>query len=169
MHPPAVQFFKEGTEAGKVLEKWWQSLEEARGDRALLRRCATPVEVVFCPAYHRLRRDLNRIGPINDHGLSVIAGLAAHLRDLDVSKPVSAQMAIPRSLGKAPVSDSRFRRLLKVDNRNELFNPLIRIIRLLDGRLNFINLADGIYWWNDSVRRQWAFEYYENAPLNVRE
>ncbi len=47
---------------GKELKKWHASLENNRGDRAALRKCASPADVVFVPAYHALFQDMAEVG-----------------------------------------------------------------------------------------------------------
>lgn len=54
--------FHPGSDWGKVLGKWHVSLGDNRGDRAALRKCASPVDVVFVPAYHTLYQDIAGIG-----------------------------------------------------------------------------------------------------------
>jgi CRISPR system Cascade subunit CasB len=74
-------------------------------------------------------------------------------------------MAMPKSGStNARVSGLRFRRLLKVQNNSDLFEPLIRVVRMLDGNVNISSLANSIYWWNDFTRKDWAFAYYDKAP-----
>ncbi len=50
--------FYPGSDAGRILRKWHASLSDNRGDRAALRKCATPANVVFVPAYHALFHDI---------------------------------------------------------------------------------------------------------------
>ena len=66
--------FDKGSPELQALDAWWQSLDDNRGDRAELRRCGTLAEVVFTPAYHRLRQRLCRCGVVHDDGLAVVAG-----------------------------------------------------------------------------------------------
>lgn len=62
-----------------------------------------------------------------------------------------------------PVSGRRFRRLLERESRDDLYRPMIRIIRLLDRRLSVGALARDMYFWGADVRKRWARSYYENA------
>ena len=74
-------------------------------------------------------------------------------------------MATPKAgSDRARVSGLRFRRLLKISDREELYQPLIRIVRLLGGQANILSLADDIYFWGENVRKNWAYAYYETAP-----
>jgi CRISPR system Cascade subunit CasB len=52
-------------------------LDENRGDRAELRRCRSPAEVAFVPAFYRLRvRAPENLDP---ERLAVVAGILSHL------------------------------------------------------------------------------------------
>ncbi|NJD52998.1 MAG: type I-E CRISPR-associated protein Cse2/CasB [Candidatus Methanoperedens sp.] len=152
--------------ARDVLLEWWKGLENSRGDRAALRRCHNPTEVAFNPAFHRLRMKFKHFGYVNPESLALIAGILSHVRSNNEKVHFAEQMAAPRSgSNNACVSGLRFRRLLKLYD-NELFEPLIRIVHMLDGTVNIPVLANSIYWWNvnESTRKEWAFKYYEKAP-----
>jgi CRISPR system Cascade subunit CasB len=157
--------FRNNMDAQKVLLTWWRDLDAARGDRAELRRAATPAAVAFSPVFHRLLHSLQRIGRPSAESLAGVAGVLSHIKEHDGSGVFAAQMASPKAGGdRARVSGLRFRRLLKIPDREDLYQPLIRTVRLLDGRANLISLADGIYFWGENVRKQWAYSYYEKTP-----
>lgn len=157
--------FNDNPELQKALLEWWEALAEARGERAELRRAKTPTEVAFCPAFHHLLHSLRRVAQPLPSSLAVIAGVLAHVKEPDMHVPFAAQMATPKpGADRARVSGLRFRRLLKTADREELYQPLIRTVRLLEARVNLLSLADGIYFWGDNVRKQWAYSYYDKAP-----
>lgn len=168
-----LSFKKDSPEVQKLIE-WWDELENKyRGERAVLRRCSTLSEVIFSPAYHRLRSALVRIGSVNDDGLAIVAGLAARVKDDNGNSPIAEQMAMPKngSKDKAKVSNLRFRRLLKVKNREELFIAMTRIVALLGGMANLQSLARSVYLWDTryiDIRKEWAFEYFSKAPEDER-
>lgn len=157
--------FSNNPESQKVLVDWWQGLEQARGDRAELRRAATPTEVAFCPSFHRLLQSLRRFSSPVPASLAVAVGVLAHVKTHDASKVLAAQMATPKTgSDRARVSGLRFRRLLQIPDREELYQPLIRTVRLLGGQANIFSLADDVYFWGENVRKNWAYAYYETAP-----
>jgi len=158
-----LRFDKDSPEL-QALDTWWRSLDDNRGDRAELRRCGTLAEVVFTPAYHRLRQSVCRSGAVHDDGLALVAGLVAKVKSNATDYTVAGQMATGKSDGSARVSGLRFRRLLKVKEREEFFTAMARIIALLGGAVNLQSLAQSAYFWNDRTRKQWAFEYYSQAP-----
>ena len=158
--------FKRDEDAREVLMGWWKGLERSRGDRAELRRCHGPMEVAFSPAFHGLLKSLEKASPsMNKEALVVIVGVLSHVKENDPSKSLAQQMATPGSSGNNPcVSGLRFRRLLEIKFREQLYEPLIRIVSLLNGRANIADLADSIYYWGGNVRKRWAYDYYAQAP-----
>lgn len=163
MSTSSLRFDKDSPEL-QALDAWWRSLDDNRGDRAELRRCGTLAEVVFTPAYHRLRQSVCRSGAVHDDGLALVAGLVARVKSNALDHTVAGQMATGKSDGSARVSGLRFRRLLKVKEREEFFTAMGRVIALLSGTVNLQSLAKSAYFWNDITRKQWAFEYYSQAP-----
>ena len=161
------RLFQAGDDSAAILRAWWEGLERDRGERALLRRASTPTELVFSPAYHRLLSLLQQRGyMVNREALAAVAGLASHVKgDAGTDKRLAQQMASPKPGGSgAKVSGLRFRRLLAVIQRDELYPFLIRVIRLLGGKVNLLALANAVYWWNEKTRKQWAYDYYATAP-----
>jgi CRISPR system Cascade subunit CasB len=156
--------FKKGSPEARELIEWWKGLDEDRGDRAVLRRSHNLAEVVFSPAYHRLRLTVNHFGEVDDDRLALIVGLSARVKSEDNSGSIAEQMATGKPDGSARVSGLRFRRLLKVKNPEDLFTAMTRIIALLGGAANIQSLAQSVYLWNDITRKEWAFNYYSKAP-----
>lgn len=166
---PLARLFAEADDSSRILLAWWANLQERPGDRAVLRRSSNPVEVVFCPAFHRLLGDIRSagypLGPEAAAGMAVVGGLAAHVREVSTEGSLARQMGAPRATGAgARVSGLRFRRLLAVPTRDDLFPALVRVIRLLDGRVDLLDLARSSFWWGDRTRKRWAYEYYEASP-----
>ena len=151
-----------------ALSTWWEGLDEARGDRAMLRRCHSSIEVAFIPAYHRLRLSLERFGNVDPDRLALIAGVLSHLKEntrKNSTITFAQQLATPKKTGdRAVMSGLRFRRLLQVENPDDLYQAMIRAVRLLGGTADIYTLARGVYWWNETTKKTWAFEYYEKAP-----
>lgn len=157
-----AQLFGTGAEASKVLKDWWSGLDNDRASRAELRRCKEVTGVYFVPAFHRL------IGALSPHmreqqswkeRVALIVQILAHVKRDDHSLPVAKQMSQKRGNHNA-ISQVRFRRLLE-DTREELPSSLIRVIGILDGAINIADLAESVYFWGDSVKRKWCFDYYE--------
>jgi CRISPR system Cascade subunit CasB len=154
----------------RVVMRWWSAgISDRRapaGPRAELRRARTVEEVFFAPLFHELRHELSSTGWTRPDRLALVAGVLAHVRDLDASKGIASQMAAPRSGGAEPrVAPTRFRRLLRLresgEELDQLFNQLRRALALLDHRANVADLARSCYWWGPETRRRWSLKYYE--------
>jgi len=166
MNSPYLRFEKDSLEYRTLIE-WWRGLDKNRGERAVLRRSRAFSEIVFSPAYHRLRSALLHHGTVDDDGLALLAGLAVHVKVQSEGSSIAEQMATGKPDGSARVSGLRFRRLLKVKERAELFGAMIRIIALLGGTTNIQSLAQSMYFWNDRTRKRWAYEYYTKAAAEA--
>ena len=162
MSSPFLRFAKDSPEY-QALADWWRALENDRGERALLRRCRSLAEVVFTPTYHRLRQAVARFGTVNDDSLALVAGLVARVKSDADDGRIAEQMATGKPDGSARVSGLRFRRLLKVQDTEELLSAMSRTIALLGDTVNLQSLAQSVYWWNDQTRKKWAFDYYSKA------
>jgi CRISPR system Cascade subunit CasB len=165
-------------EVQDALISWWKELDTVRGDRAALRQCHNPLEVVFTPAFHRLKLRLEPFGSVSpDHreNLAIVAGVLSYVKEYrykghesNFQRSFAVQMASPPlkwiPVKRACVSDLRFRQLLKIDDPEKLYTTMIRLVRLLGGSVDIVSLANGIYWWNERTKQEWAYAYYENAP-----
>lgn len=141
----------------KALHTWWKGLDHNRGARAELRRARSINEVMMIPSFHFARRKFIKFFPqqVDQLRLAMILGLLSH-----VKQPTSVKLAKQMSMGDRPrVSELRFKRLLRCE-RDELYQPLVRVIRLLDGQVNIGDLAKLCFYWDDHIRKELAFDYY---------
>ncbi len=96
------RWYLTSVETDEVLKKWWNDLHTNHaGERAQLRRCNSPAEVAFHPAYIRLLRALQKAefkGDDRDFRIASVAGLLAHL------KPVNPQIATVTADDKEPTT-----------------------------------------------------------------
>jgi CRISPR system Cascade subunit CasB len=148
------------------LYAWWESLEDRRGDRAELRRCRSLDPVMLTEAYHRFRKRMTKTGlTFREDQLAAVAGLLSHVQEHAPDQhELGTQMAGGESQDeKATVQGLRFRRLLQQEDREDLYRSLIRVVRLLDRRVNVGALARDVFYWGPSVRKRWARTYYEHA------
>jgi len=149
--------FSKGSTATKTLTKWWQGLEQNKGIRAELRRCATPNAVILHPAFQAL---CTRVKPQPQElrQLASVVGLLAQVQHT-TTQTLARQMA-----GNPPVvSELRFRRLLQRE-RDDLYHAMIPILHVLDHRANLPDLIESVFYWGDPVRKRWAFDYFPNTP-----
>jgi CRISPR system Cascade subunit CasB len=160
-----------------ILLEWWAALEADKGERADLKRAENPLRVAFSPAYHHLLHRLQeagyRLGTGGRERLAVLAGLAAQVKQhTDNGRSLAAQMGSPK-LGsdKATVSELRFRRILAIDDLDDLYTQLRRALSLLDETANLVDLARVLFRWRPIAeqnpydpRKNWAYDYYAAAP-----
>ncbi len=164
-----ARLFADDDESAAILLRWWADLSRRRGERAELRRASTPAEVIFCPGYHRLLGELRSAGYVPGAsaaaGLAIVAALAAHVETNAPTGSFARQMAEPAGPQRgARVSGLRFRRLLAFPDRDQLLPALVRALRLTGGKARVLELARSAFFWGDSVRKRWAYDYYESAP-----
>ncbi len=173
------EFKFEWEECGKKIVAWWEDLTSQgesgkkadSGGRAELRRCRSVLEVQLCPAFHRLHNRLPGWPPGQQDRLAVIAGVLAHVkarpaRDEGQRTPsLGRLMALPKKPGGPQrVSGLRFRRLIQVPDRVELYPRLVRVLAQLDHTADVWSLARDIYFWGPNVQQAWAYDYYALAP-----
>ncbi|MCS6944995.1 MAG: type I-E CRISPR-associated protein Cse2/CasB [Sutterellaceae bacterium] len=138
---------------------WWRRLEQNRGERAELRRCANLLQVMQTEAFHAARLRLMAAGLSEADSrkprLPAIVALAAHVKGLsDQSVPETF------SSGDRPaVSPQRFRQILETASDDELFARLRRVLPLVDSAINLRALAADVWHWGDNVRKRWVYDY----------
>ena len=157
--------FTRGSEEEQIIRHWWADLNHSRGDRAMLRRCRSPADVIMVPAYHRLRLALVDGWYVNNQKLAVVAGVIAHLDTDANSASCAEQMAKPKENGApSKVSGLRFRRILKTDTPDEEYMALVRTVHLMGRTANLSDLAASAYKWNEYTKKNWEIEYDSGAP-----
>ncbi len=152
---------------------WWKTLNENRGDRAELRRCRSPAEVAFVPAFYRLKMKTPQ--NLDPEKLAAVAGILSHVDSLpetDRRETIAGLFARPAEGGTTPrISDPRFRRILRVADYDytELYPVLTRLIRQIDRKVPTSavpSLIWGVYKWDQKTKRSWAEAYYEHVTRN---
>lgn len=157
---PTVSF-DSNSAVGQVLRDWWESLRDDKASRAQLRRAPDLTRVVLTPGFQRLVRRLRargfpaQLSPDQQDRLAVIAGVLAHLASADGRRLPDAM----RGDDKPKVSELRFRRLLESPTLDDLFSGLRRTLPLIGAAADPAKLANDIWFWGDTVRKQWAYEY----------
>lgn len=132
--------------------RWWASLEHHTGDRANLRRCHTVNDVQLEPAYHKLLAILDN-PYINHDQLAVMAGVLSHITTNNERSSTATQLA-------ECMSELRFRRLLSVNEPDDLMLAMIRAVAMLKGSTYIIDIANAAYSWDDETKKAWALDYF---------
>lgn len=165
-----------------TLRKWHEDLQEKRGERASLRRSVTVNDACLSEGLRSLLMQTHTLWKIAGQewrftALALTAAVAANVKTIDVRQTFAAQLG--QMTGNTPVmSERRFTRLLAVKTPDELLRQLRRAVKLLNGAVNLMSLAEDIFRWcqeNDDLlnhhRRQqrpteflrirWALDYYQ--------
>ncbi len=138
-----------------ALRQWWAWLDENRGERAKLRRCETPEDVLLQSGFHQLCKKLPKWEESDLIALAAVAGLLSHLAyvpevsDVDFSR----QLGRPKDGGdRAAMSELRFQQLMASEGIDEFYSRLRRAIQLLKRNGNIISIADGVFHWSREQR-----------------
>ena len=174
------KLFEPDHEVSKVLMEWWENLKMNKGDRAELRRCKSLEELQQTSAYQRccwrlintLKKNEPHMKPSREQW-AIIIGLATHIEENRAQftakdgemKPHYFGWQIAEGQEKPKLSELRFRRLLKINKRVKLFRFLIQVIRLLDKKVNLLDLARMVFYWGETTKTNLAYQYYEKAKL----
>lgn len=175
-------YFSSKHPVGEFLLDWHDSLRDARkADRAELKRCKTLEKIQQSSAFQRCYWQLiNKFEkPPSKKQLALILGIAAHVREniafketdgKKIQNKFGCQLAKGSNLNKGKekpeVSELRFRRLLRINDRERLFPYLCSLIRFLDGKVNLLALQELGFYWGDKAKTRLAYEYYEIAVLD---
>jgi len=173
--PPRL--FEEGHPVSVALLECWESLLQNKGDRAELRRCKNLDDVQKTSAYQRnfwKLIDKFRQGgnSVSHEQMATIIVLSAYVDENKAAHEESGEnkadfFGYQISCGEKPkLSELRFRRLLKINDREKLFRFLIQVIRLLDKKVNLLDLLLIAYFWGDKTKTELAYKYYEKANLD---
>lgn len=173
----------ERTDRGAAALAWWRGLQGdpdtgRPGDRAALarlRRCASTVEAMAEPAVVDLYRRFGFPPAQARDRLPTVATVAmvlAHVREHAAGHPAHAIGLRSPNDDDPPLKPLRFRRLLTIDDDEELARDMRRLATIANRKLDVARLARALLLWNhpeygDRVRAEWAFHYYaagEAAP-----
>ncbi|MCK9547591.1 MAG: type I-E CRISPR-associated protein Cse2/CasB [Sphaerochaeta sp.] len=152
-----------------VIVTWWERLQEPanRGMKAELRRARGADDVALQGPYYALlakimaMEDLGVLKRSIPYRLPSVIGVLAHVKSNNPKVEVAEAMgAKKKGSDQALVSDLRFRRILRLEEGDELYTTMIRVTRMLDGSVNVADLASSIFFWNEKTRKRWASQYY---------
>lgn len=149
---------------------WWRELASRPGDRAALRRAATVNDALMVPSAHHLAHRVRSAGMRSPRRVALLAALLAQARSCETEGDPLAMRLGKKDGNRAAFSESRFRRLLRASDDDDLLLQLRRAIRMLDDRIHLPSLTDAIRFWSfDSGKQvrtmtEWACDYYASAP-----
>ena len=163
MEKPTYRFLKEPATRDKLLE-WWVWLDGNRGDRARLRRVESPDDLLFTGAFSRFLTEMPDSWSDSGHlpGSALVAAILAQVKGNVTSSSFATQLATPKESGDKPrMSELRFQQLQKSQDPTEFYRRLLRAVRMLDGSVNILSLADDIL--------HWMYEYRKGVERNPQE
>ncbi len=167
-------------EQREKLKQWWIWLhsEQARGERAVLRRCQSPQEVMMQKGFFKLGYLLPEWQKYHLMGLATVAGILAHIKT-ENSFSFPAQLGTAKSGTDKPVfSELRFQKLLASSDIDEFYKSLLRAVKQTGNSTDPVSLADGILHWHreqaepekfqgqKSWKYRWANDYYSSKLFN---
>jgi len=184
----------------KALQNWHSWLDDNRGDRARLRRAESPEDILLTDAYFHFLQKMDQATSNWSQNTPMltsacIAGALSHVKtdkqipsklynnkDTDAPKKAASfaeQLATPsEGKSKAPMSELRFQQLQKSPTIDDFYRRIIRAIRLLDGNVNLVSLANDIIHWHQEFEKpigrhpakrlavRWATDYFTALPKN---
>ncbi|NMG44764.1 type I-E CRISPR-associated protein Cse2/CasB [Aromatoleum toluvorans] len=183
----------------ETVRNWWYALQPhsedepepnkrfsmfTRRDRAELRRCETPDQVLLLGAFVRLAHALLPLeagkqtpyveGDATAYAL--VAGLLAHVEtDLKDGSSFGARLGETNDADRPHMSAMRFARLQTASTEAEFFQLGRRAIQLVGKKADVVMLADDLLAWvrefrghqpgkpKDRLRVRWATEYFTAA------
>ncbi|MDD2773415.1 MAG: type I-E CRISPR-associated protein Cse2/CasB [Elusimicrobiales bacterium] len=185
----------------KALKDWHDWLDDNRGDRARLRRAENPEDILLTDAFFHFLHRMDQATPNWSQNMPMLtsacmAGSLAQVKtdkltpsrlynnkETDAPKKMAGfaeQLATPpEGKSKAPMSELRFQQLQKSPTVDDFYRRIIRAIRLLDGNVNLVSLANDIIQWHQEFNKpigrepakrlavRWATDYYTAASKNT--
>jgi len=158
----------------KPLVAWRHSLDDNRGDRALLRRATKADDVLLSPAFAHFLAAMPKSWsePKQLYNSAFVSAIIARIKNDETSFATS--LAKPKLGGsKSAVSELRFMQLQKSKTVDEFFTRLNRSLAIIDRETSIVSVADSILHWlhehqtcedKEPKKRlavRWATDYYQ--------
>jgi CRISPR type I-E-associated protein CasB/Cse2 len=145
-----IHYYKLNDERKENLIDWWRGLHKRNGPRAELRRCALPEDAALHPdvfIIHRIAAFMSY------EAAATIAGILSHVRvdNTNLNQPFAVTLGSSID-GRVKFSETRFKQLLSSRNWNEFYTRLRRCIKMFNGNVNPVSVADIILRWDEEQR-----------------
>ncbi len=162
-----LKFLKIREDQAKELIGWWHGLHKRNGPRAALKRCASPEDAALHPDTFSVKS----IFPwMSYEAAAAMAGILSHIREVGerVNTGFAVMLAVPSGKGgRAPFSEARFRQLLSSRDWNEFYTRLRRAVKILNGNVNPLSVADIILRWDDEHRSGTRTQYGHSLKFDL--
>ena len=159
----------DGDKRSELILGWWRELQNDPGSRGKLRRCRTPIEAQALPVTIDL---MMRMGwrPLEEdrydwfgERIAAAAMVLAHVRE-DTRQPVAQSLGKSPEHGQAVLSSSRWDRLCRAEGHENIATEFTRIVQMLGGMTNVVDLYRAIISWDHStnhrVKQRWIYAYH---------
>jgi CRISPR system Cascade subunit CasB len=157
-----------------LIHAWWSDLQSDPGARAKLRRCHKPIEALALPVTIELMLRMGWKPPELDRydwygeRIAGIAMVLAHVRE-HTDQSVAHLLGATRGLERPILSNSRWERLCNAEGHENIATEFTRIIQMLGGTANVVDLAFAMLTWDSNtkhrVKQRWIYNYYDVAML----
>jgi len=161
MEQKPTYYFLNDSATGNQLLEWWNWLDDNRGDRARLRRIESSDDILLTGAFSRFLSKMPECWsePYHLPSSALVAAIVAHVKDHKAGLSFAAQLATPKEGSDKPrMSELRFQQLQKSHDPAEFFRRLLRALRMLDGKVNVLSLANDVL--------HWMYEYQKGVDRN---
>jgi CRISPR system Cascade subunit CasB len=152
-----------------AIHAWWSDLQSDPGARARLRRCRKPIEALAQPATIELMLRMGWKPPELDRydwygeRIAAIAMVLAHVREHS-ERPVARLLGATYGLDKPILSNLRWERLSNAEGHEEIATQFTRVIQMLGGTANVVDLAFAMRTWdsdtNHRAKQRWIYAYF---------
>lgn len=163
-----------------AIMQWWEGLETNKGGRAQLRRCREPMQVFLHSLFYELNNALPQWSERQSLSLAAITGLTANVDQHVRGMSFPQQLGTPKEPGASPpMSENRFRQLIKSRDWTEFYIRMRRAIMMLKRNVNILSLADCIWLFgfqktdiniepSKSFQFRMAEEYFKAVMQNAK-
>lgn len=155
------------------MEEWWKDLYDNRTFRAELRKAKTPEDVFVSPAFQRdfMKRlklkfpDFTNSSKYFQLKMALAAGILSHADEITLEDTSFPVLISKIKTGNEETRDFKFRKLISIKDKDSvgLYMSLLRLVKHLKReKIPLKSFVQGIFWWNENTKRDWAFQYYSN-------
>jgi CRISPR type I-E-associated protein CasB/Cse2 len=152
-----------------LIRAWWHDLQNDPGARGSLRRCRTPIEAQALPVTIDLMIRMGWRPPEDDpydwfgERIAAAAMVLAHVRE-DTGQPVAQSLGNSSGRDQPLLSSSRWERLCRAEGHENIATEFTRIVQMLSGTANVVDLYFAIISWDHStnhrVKQRWIYAYH---------
>lgn len=173
-----------------LVVRWWSAMQPSaqgepghfmmmgRQDRARLKRCTSPADVLLQSSLHRLAQAMNREPDdrVDLSALAMVVGVLANVKSHVPGRLFAPALGSKSESGRPYMSEVRFQQLQTCRDEQSFFVSARHAVDLLKGAVDVGHLANDLMQWIVEFRNpdlgvppelrlklRWAAEYYGAA------